>query len=148
MAADSSVAIGDASGAAAMLKEFVAHAPTHIPALLRLVEVSVDSGDEARMNAAQAQLADAHLATGQAEEARFIAEELVAREPWERANLERYRKTLVMLGERDPDAVIAERLGGGTFTSTDVKGADFPEFEPTESSDTRSEEHTSELQSH
>ena len=138
MAADSSVAIGDASGAAAMLKEFVAHAPTHIPALLRLVEVSVDSGDEARMNAAQAQLADAYLATGQAEEARFIAEELVAREPWERANLERYRKTLVMLGERDPDAVIAERLGGGTFTSTDVKGADFPEFEPPESSDTSS----------
>src|ERR1043166_7116815 len=67
MAAGSSGAVGAPGRAPAVLQEFVAHAPTPIPALLRLVEVSVDSGDEARMNAAQAQLADAYLATGQAE---------------------------------------------------------------------------------
>ena len=53
-------------------------------------------------------------------EARFIAEDLVAREPWERANIERFRRSLVMLGEPDPDGVIAERLSGQTpFMSTD-----------------------------
>ena len=31
----------------------------------------------------QAELADAYLATGQPAEARLIAEDLVAREPWE-----------------------------------------------------------------
>jgi tetratricopeptide (TPR) repeat protein len=130
LAADAAMANGDAPGAAVILQQFVARASNHIPALLRLVEISVDSGDEAPMNAAQGQLADAYLAAGQAEDARFIAEELVAREPWEHANLERFRKTLEMLGEPDPDAIIAERLGGGTpFTSTDLKSGDFPEFQ-------------------
>jgi tetratricopeptide (TPR) repeat protein len=129
IAADASLAGGDGATAAAALRDFVARAPHHIPALLRLVEISVDGGVEAAMNEAQGQLADAYLAAGQAEEARFIAEELVAREPWERANLERFRRTLEMLGEKNPEAIIAERLGGGTpFTSTDLKG-DFPEFE-------------------
>jgi tetratricopeptide (TPR) repeat protein len=134
IAADASVASGDTGAAAAMLQEFVARAPNHIPALLRLVEVSVDGNDEAAVNAAQSQLADAYLAAGQPEEARFIAEELVAREPWERANLERFRRTLEMLGDPNPEATIADRLGGGMpFTSTDVTGVgDFPAFDPSD----------------
>jgi tetratricopeptide (TPR) repeat protein len=48
-----------------------------------------------------------------------IAEDLVAREPWEPANVERYRRALVLLGEPDPDAIIADRLSGiRPFTST------------------------------
>ena len=130
LAADASVAAADAPAASALLQEFIAKAPHHIPALLRLVEISVDSGVESTMNAAQASLADAYLAAGKAEEARYITEELVAREPWNPDNLQRFRRTLEMLGERDPDAVIAERLGGGTpFTSTDLKSGDFPEFQ-------------------
>ena len=66
------------------------------------------------MYEAQAQLADAYLAAGQALEARVIAEDLVAREPWERAHIERFRRALVMLEVPDPDAVIAERLSGET----------------------------------
>jgi len=82
------------------------------------------------MFAAQAQLADAYIATGAVAEARFIAEDLVAREPWERTNIERFRRTLEMLGEPDPDGVIAERLSGESpFMSTDLLGFDAAEEE-------------------
>ena len=73
------------------------------------------------MYSAQAQLADAYIAAGAGAEARFIAEDLVAREPWERSNVERFRRTLVLMGEPDPDAVIADRLSGESpFMSTDL----------------------------
>lgn len=84
------------------------------------------------MYSAQAQLADAYITGGQGAEARFIAEDLVAREPWDRANIERFRRALVLLGEPDPDGVIAERLSGQSpFMSTDVslKGEELPPFE-------------------
>jgi tetratricopeptide (TPR) repeat protein len=64
------------------------------------------------MYEAQAQLAEAYLATGRALEARIISEDLVAREPWNKANIDRFRRALVMLGEADPDAIIADRLSG------------------------------------
>jgi len=50
-----------------------------------------------------------------------IAEDLVAREPWERANIERFRRALTMLGETNVDAIIADRLSGQTpFVSTEL----------------------------
>jgi tetratricopeptide (TPR) repeat protein len=123
LAADVSVSQTDWAAAAAALQEFVTRVPNHIPALMRLVEICVDGGLEATMYSAQAQLADAYIAAGAAGEARFIAEDLVAREPWERANIERFRRALVLLGEPDPDGVIAERLSGQTpFVSTDLVG--------------------------
>jgi tetratricopeptide (TPR) repeat protein len=64
------------------------------------------------MYEAQAQLAEAYLAGGRALEARIISEDLVAREPWNKANLDRFRRALVALGENDPDAIIADRLSG------------------------------------
>jgi tetratricopeptide (TPR) repeat protein len=109
LAADTAVAQSDWAGAAAALQEFVTRVPNHIPALMRLVEICVDGGLEATMYSAQAQLADAYIAAGSATEARFIAEDLVAREPWESANIERFRKALVLMGEPDPDALIAQR---------------------------------------
>ena len=58
--------------------------------------------------------------SGRGLEARIISEDLVAREPWNRANIERFRRALVMLGEADPDAIIAERLSGESpFLATD-----------------------------
>jgi tetratricopeptide (TPR) repeat protein len=87
---------------------------------MRLVEICVDGRLEATMSSAQAQLADAYLVSGAGQEARVIAEDLVAREPWERANVERFRRALALLGEPDADAIIAERLSGQSpFTSTD-----------------------------
>ncbi|MGE5245087.1 MAG: tetratricopeptide repeat protein [Betaproteobacteria bacterium] len=119
-AADTVVAHGDFGSAAAALQEFVTRVPNHVPALQRLIEICVDGRLEATLYSAQAQLADAYLSGGAGAEARVIAEDLVAREPWERANIERFRRALLLLGEADPDAVIAERLSGQSpFTSTD-----------------------------
>jgi tetratricopeptide (TPR) repeat protein len=121
LAADSAVAENDWGAAAAGLQEFVTRVPNHIPALMRLVEICVDGGLEATMYSAQSQLADAYIAAGAATEALFIAEDLVAREPWDKANLERFRRALELSGESDPDALIAMRLSGESpFTSTDL----------------------------
>jgi tetratricopeptide (TPR) repeat protein len=118
---DSAAAGGDYDDAAALLHEFATRVPNQIPALLRLVEVCVDGGLEAMMHDAQAQLADAYLAAGQATEARVIAEDLVAREPWERAHIERFRRALMLLRVPEPDMVIASRLSGEVpFTARDV----------------------------
>jgi tetratricopeptide (TPR) repeat protein len=124
LAADVAVAQSDWPGAAAVLQEFVTRVPNHISALMRLVEICVDGGLEATMYSAQGQLADAYIAAGAANEARFIAEDLVAREPWEKANVERFRRALVLLGEPDPDGLIASRLSGESpFMSTDLFSA-------------------------
>jgi len=146
LAAENAVSEGDWAAAAAALQEFVTRLPNHIPALMRLVEICVDGGLEATMYSAQAQLADAYIAAGSASEARFISEDLVAREPWERANVERFRRALELLGEPDPDGIIAERLSGETpFTSTELLGgllgsAEQPEAETDAATETNSDE--------
>lgn len=118
--ADHALAEGDHAAAAAALHEFVTRVRYHVIALMRLVEICVDGGLEATMYEAQAQLADAYLEVGRGLEARIISEDLVAREPWNRANIERFRRALVMLGEDDPDAIIADRLSGESpFLATD-----------------------------
>jgi tetratricopeptide (TPR) repeat protein len=120
LAAETAVAGQDWASAAAALQEFVTRVPNHLPGLMRLVEICVDGGLDATMYSAQAHLADAYIARGQAGEARFIAEDLVAREPWDRSNLERFRRALELQGERDPEAVIADRLSGRSpFMTTD-----------------------------
>lgn len=118
--ANHALAENDYAAAAAALHEFVTRVRDHLIALMRLVEICVDGGLEATMYEAQAQLADAYLEVGRGLEARIISEDLVAREPWNRANIERFRRALVMLGESDPDAIIAERLSGESpFLATD-----------------------------
>ena len=118
--ANTSTAAGEYDDAAAVIQEFVTRVPAQIPALLKLVEICVDGGLETTMYETQAQLADAYLATGQAAEARVIAEDLVAREPWERAHIERFRRALVLLRVSEPDSVIADRLSGQSpFMATD-----------------------------
>lgn len=108
------------SAAAAALHEFVVRVRHHVVALMRLVEICVDGGLEATMLQAQAQLADAYLEVGRGLEARIISEDLVAREPWNTDNIERFRRALVMLGEDDADGIIAERLSGDSpFLATD-----------------------------
>lgn len=121
VATDAAIADQDWPAAASALNEYVTRVSGHIPALMKLVEVCVDGGLEATMYSAQAQLADAYLLAGQGNEARVIAEDLVAREPWERTNVDRFRRALIALGEPDPDAVIAERLSGDSpFMSIDL----------------------------
>jgi tetratricopeptide (TPR) repeat protein len=119
-AVDAELAAGNYVDAAAILQEFVTRVSGQIAALLKLVEICVDGGLEATMYETQAHLADAYLERGQAAEARVIAEDLVAREPWEHAHIDRFRRSLVMLNVPDPDALIADRLSGqGPFVATD-----------------------------
>jgi tetratricopeptide (TPR) repeat protein len=142
LAADMSVAESDWAHAAAALQEFVTRVPNHIPALMRLVEICVDGSLEATLYSAQAQLADAYITAGMAAEARFISEDLVAREPWERSNIERFRRALVLMNEPDPDALIAARLSGQSpFMSTDLN-IEFPPFEPEPSTEAQAEVET------
>ena len=119
-AVDAELATGNYMEAAAILQEFVTRVSGQIAALLKLVEICVDGGLEATMYEAQAVLADAYLESNQPTEARVIAEDLVAREPWEPAHIDRFRRALVMLGVADPDTLIADRLSGqGPFVATD-----------------------------
>jgi tetratricopeptide (TPR) repeat protein len=112
---------------ASLLQAFVARVPNHIHALLKLVEICVDGGLETRMYEAQAELTDAYLAAGQPAEARVIAEDLVAREPWEDAHIDRLRRALVTLKVPDPDTYIAERLSGqAPFIATDPFAEELP----------------------
>jgi tetratricopeptide (TPR) repeat protein len=110
--ADAALAEGDFAAAAVALHEFTTRVRSHLVALMRLVEICVDGGLESTMYEAQAALADAYLDQGRAMEARIISEDLVAREPWNRVNIDRFRRALVMLGESDPDAIISDRLSG------------------------------------
>ena len=117
---DDYIAQGQFDEAGAVLQEFVVRVPRHVPALLKLIEVCVDGGFESTMYEAQTQLTDAYLESGHASEARVVAEDLVAREPWEKAHIERFRSALVMLRVPDPDTLIAERLSGQSpFMATD-----------------------------
>jgi tetratricopeptide (TPR) repeat protein len=119
-AVEAELAASNFMDAAAILQEFVTRVPGQIAALLKLVEIAVDGGLEAIMYEAQAHLADAYLERGQGLEARVIAEDLVAREPWEGAHIDRFRRALVQLQVEDPDTVIADRLSGqGPFIATD-----------------------------
>jgi len=130
--AETAIIEADWARAAGWFQEFAAQVPNHVPALLRLVEICFDGGLETAMYTAQSRLADAYLAAGSAVEARVVAEDLMAREPEEPQHVEQLRRALLLLGERDPDRMIAERTGRGLgdFDAPDpLSVADSPEPE-------------------
>ena len=106
---DAALLGGDWDRAVAALQTFVRDIP-HIPALIKLVELCVDAGLEAPLRDAQGQLADAYLQAGKGAEARFIAEDLLEYDPTSAVHMARLRHALQLLGETDPDRIIAERL--------------------------------------
>jgi tetratricopeptide (TPR) repeat protein len=112
-AADAQLARGDTFGAIAAYRRFADAFPAHLPALLRLVDISVDAGLHQETTEAQARLAEAHLAAGRPAEARVIAEDLLGRHPTDAQHEDRLRRTLVALGEPHVEAIIAERLNTG-----------------------------------
>lgn len=95
-AADAWAEAGDFVTAAAVLQEFSLGSPGQISALLRLVEICVEGGLETAMKEAQAQLVDAYLDAGRADEARVVAEDLVTLQPDEPAHHERLRRARMM----------------------------------------------------
>ena len=102
---DDALLAGDWDRALDALRSLLAHAP-YIPALVKLVELAVDASRQDVMETAQAQLADAYIEAGRAEEARVIAEDLVARRPDAEPHAERLRRVLAILGIDDAEAII------------------------------------------
>jgi tetratricopeptide (TPR) repeat protein len=98
---------GDLAAAWRVLQAFLERAPAHLPALLRAVEVAVDGGFEAELVWVQTALVDAYLAAGHPQEARVVAEDLLARDPDDERHRARLRRVLVQCGEPDPDAALA-----------------------------------------
>ncbi len=100
----------DWTGAAAALRRFIARVPHHVPALTRLLDVCVDGGQDGEVLTAQALLADAYLVAGAAGDARYVAEDLLTRQPWDRAHHARMRAALKAEGKADPDRALADWL--------------------------------------
>jgi tetratricopeptide (TPR) repeat protein len=109
--------------------------PDHVPSLMRLVEVCVEGGlGPEALQRARGRLADAYLSAGRGLEARLLAEDLVSGAPWEAAHVNRLRRALALLGERDPDRAIVDKLAdsprgrqvrrGGPSASPSVAGGD------------------------
>ena len=96
---------GDFDRAIASLQAFLRRA-THVPALVKLVEVCVDAQRPEPMRDAQARLADAYLDAGNVTEARVIAEDLVAAEPGSQEHELRLRRALQALGVEDVEAAV------------------------------------------
>jgi tetratricopeptide (TPR) repeat protein len=117
--AGAAVAHGEWQAAADLLEDFLVTVPTNVPALIRLVEIAVDGDLGDLAGRAQARLADAYLAAGAVAEARHIAEDLAVRDPLDATHVARWRRTLEMLGERDPDGIIRERLHAPQVDETD-----------------------------
>lgn len=101
------IAGGDLAAAWRVLQAFIDRAPAHLPALLRAVEVAVDGGLDAELVSVQTALVDAYLAAGHAQEARVIAEDLLARDPGDERHRARLRRVLVQCGDPDPDGTLA-----------------------------------------
>jgi tetratricopeptide (TPR) repeat protein len=120
IATDAAAARAEWGWLVAALHEFSRRAPGFVPALLRLVESCIDGGLEPALYDAQLRLTDAYLAAGAGAEARTLAEDLVDREPWEMAHVDRMRRALTLLGERDPDEVIAARMSATTAPVDDL----------------------------
>ena len=128
---DAALLEGDFDRAIAALEAFLRHV-THVPALVKLVEVSVDAGRPEPMREAQARLADAYLETGHAVEARVIAEDLLADAPQSEGHLQRLRRALQQLGVDDIDAAIASALPAEA--ESDIDELELPVAAPDQAS--------------
>jgi tetratricopeptide (TPR) repeat protein len=103
---DAALLQGDVSRAAAALQAFVDRTP-YIPALAKLVGISVEAGLGDRLRDTQAQLVDAYLGASRGEDARIVAEDLVRAEPASEMHAERLRRAFTLTGEADPEAAVA-----------------------------------------
>jgi tetratricopeptide (TPR) repeat protein len=103
---DAALLQGDVPRAAASLQAFVDRTP-YIPALAKLVGISVEAGLGDRLRDTQAQLVDAYLEASRGEDARIVAEDLVRAEPANEMYAARLRRALTLTGESDPEAAVA-----------------------------------------
>lgn len=128
-AAEGFAAAGDFARAAALLRQFAVRVPGRVPTLLKLVEVCVDGNLEEMMFDAQAQLAEAYLASGSGAEARVIAEDLVARAPGDPAAVDRLRRALAALDVAHAGDAVAEYTSITVEPDESAPGSAVPDEE-------------------
>lgn len=89
----------DHAGAAEALQAFLRRHPGHVPALMTLLQVTVEGELDAKRTEVQFALAEAHLDAGQPGRARALAEDLCARQPGDPRFDACLRRSLEQLGE-------------------------------------------------
>jgi tetratricopeptide (TPR) repeat protein len=102
---DAALLQGKTERAVEVLRTFADRSP-HIPALAKLIEISVEANMANALSDAQACLVDAYLDASRGDEARAIAEDLVRADPANDTHASRLRRAFELLGERDLDAAV------------------------------------------
>lgn len=128
--ADAHLDRGDAAAANRCVGAFLDAVPDHVALLRRQIEICVDGGFENDLRLAQLRLADALIGRGDWQEARFIAEDLVAACPTDvrfRQRLDRVKEGLGLGVDSEADRLpsaeqtdaddLALLLGGGASDS-------------------------------
>ena len=92
---------GDTDVALDALERFLAVVPGHVAALEALIDVCDPTFYEHQRYRAQVQLADAHLAGGNFERARLLAEQLIDARPDEPSHVQRLGRAMAGLGFSD-----------------------------------------------
>ena len=99
---DAEIDAMDWQAAIDVLDGFCQRHPSHLGALTKRAEMVAGSGSPEELDAAQSALVDAYLASGQAEDGRLIAEDLLSRTPDDPGAQDRLVAALTMLGDPSP----------------------------------------------
>ena len=101
---------GDTDVALDALERFLAVVPGHVAALEALIDVCGQTFYEHQRYRAQVQLADAHLALGNFERARLLAEQLIQARPDDPSHVQRLRRAMAGLGFADSETEAMSRV--------------------------------------
>ena len=127
---DDAVLRGDWDRAIDVLQQFLVHG-SHIPALVKLVQIAGDAGHEDVLQESRERLADAYLEQGLGPDARSVAEMLFESAPDSAVHAARLRRAMEMSGVEDLDAAVqAIRARPGTEAPVGAARTPAPEPEP------------------
>ena len=102
---DDAVLRGEWDRSIDVLRSFLVHG-RHIPALIKLVQIAADAGQDEIVLESREQLADAYLEAGLAADAQNVAEALLAGAPESSVHAARLRQAFELGGSDDPDAAV------------------------------------------
>ena len=106
---DDAVLRGEWDRAIDVVQSFLVHG-RHLPALVKLVQIAADAGQDDIVLEAREQLADAYLEAGRAAEAQSVAEALLAGAPESSVHAARLRQAFELAGSDDPDGAVRRVL--------------------------------------
>ncbi len=125
---DAEIDAMDWQAAIDVLDGFCQRFPGHLAALTKRAEIVAGSGSPEELDAAQSALVDAYLASGQAEDGRLIAEDLLSRTPGDPAAQERLVAALTMVG--DPSPVESMQAFVAATVGADVQSPSYDAIAP------------------